>query len=179
MEFRTGRRRASSAGTERARAVRELGRLLRSSATSAGRPAGTPILRPPTVRELTRRQREAMFDDTFEPGDPSGGLEWPSTPNATGASGSPMATALMPPTRRSGIGGSTQSSCGFADPVHELVVAWVFNGLPGERRHQLRAHELNRAIYEDLRLGTNPSHQESVFSPNPAFIPKGLGSPQP
>jgi hypothetical protein len=39
--------------------------------------------------------------------------------------------------------GGSQSSCAFADLAHGLVVAWAFNGLPGERRHQHRAHELN------------------------------------
>jgi CubicO group peptidase (beta-lactamase class C family) len=45
-----------------------------------------------------------------------------------------------------------QSSCAFADPKHDLVVAWACNGMPGETRHQARASDINRAIYEDLGL---------------------------
>ena len=45
-----------------------------------------------------------------------------------------------------------QSSCAFADPANGLVVAWICNGLPGERRHQERAREINSAIYKDLGL---------------------------
>lgn len=45
-----------------------------------------------------------------------------------------------------------ESSCAFADPPHALVVAWVLNGLPGERPHHRRARDLNTALYEDLSL---------------------------
>jgi len=45
-----------------------------------------------------------------------------------------------------------QSSCAFADPEHELVVAWVTNGTPGERPHQKRHREINHAVYEYLNL---------------------------
>jgi CubicO group peptidase (beta-lactamase class C family) len=45
-----------------------------------------------------------------------------------------------------------QSSCAFADPVHRLAVAWLTNGMPGERRSQQRQRAINNAIYEDLGL---------------------------
>lgn len=45
-----------------------------------------------------------------------------------------------------------QSACAFADPEHDLAVAWLCNGLPGEARHQLRQRAINNAIYEDLGL---------------------------
>ncbi len=48
--------------------------------------------------------------------------------------------------------GGAQSSAGFADPEHHLVVAYVFNGMPGEVKHQQRLQALNTAIYEDLEL---------------------------
>ena len=45
-----------------------------------------------------------------------------------------------------------QSSTGFADPEHGLVVAAVTNGTPGEPRHTERFSEITEAIYEDLQL---------------------------
>ena len=48
--------------------------------------------------------------------------------------------------------GGAQSSVGFADPQHQLVVAAVANGCPGEELHNERFRELNSAIYEDLGL---------------------------
>ena len=45
-----------------------------------------------------------------------------------------------------------QSSCGFADPKHELVIAWACDGMPGELLHQARQREINSAVYQDLGL---------------------------
>ena len=45
-----------------------------------------------------------------------------------------------------------QSSTGFADPEHGLVVAAVVNGNPGEPAHTERFRDLTEAIYEDLGL---------------------------
>jgi len=45
-----------------------------------------------------------------------------------------------------------QCGCAYADPQHQLVVAWVCNGQPGERNHQRRQRAINNAIYEDLGL---------------------------
>lgn len=50
-----------------------------------------------------------------------------------------------------------QTSCGFADPGHDLVVCWLCNGAAGEPRHQARQFALNRAIYEDLNLDGSSS----------------------
>ena len=46
-----------------------------------------------------------------------------------------------------------QCACAFADPEVGLAVAWCFNGVPGERVHQVRQREVNEAVYEDLGLG--------------------------
>ena len=48
--------------------------------------------------------------------------------------------------------GGYQSSMGFADPDCGLAVAWTLNGMPGERAHRSRNHDINTAIYEDLGL---------------------------
>jgi len=54
---------------------------------------------------------------------------------------------------RSAFGhGGNQSSIGFCDPENELVVAWVANGMPGEKAHQQRNRAINEAIYQDLGL---------------------------
>jgi len=45
-----------------------------------------------------------------------------------------------------------QPLAAIAKVAVSLVVAWVFNGMPGERLHQKRARALNNAIYEDLGL---------------------------
>src|SRR5262249_9774450 len=48
--------------------------------------------------------------------------------------------------------GGSQSSQGFCDPENELVVAWLFNGRPGEGQHQRRARAFNEALYRDLGI---------------------------
>lgn len=49
--------------------------------------------------------------------------------------------------------GGMQSSGGFADPRHGLCGAIIFNGLPGEPKHQRRIDGAMTALYEDLGLG--------------------------
>jgi CubicO group peptidase (beta-lactamase class C family) len=46
-----------------------------------------------------------------------------------------------------------QSSFGFVDPIYDLIVSWVFNGMPGEKAHHERTTKMNEAIYQDLGLG--------------------------
>ena len=53
--------------------------------------------------------------------------------------------------RTFGHGGS-QSSIAFADPDCRLVVAAVFNGMPGEAKHDARMRAVLAALYEDLGL---------------------------
>jgi CubicO group peptidase (beta-lactamase class C family) len=57
--------------------------------------------------------------------------------------------------RAYGHGGS-QSSISFADPEHELAVAIVCNGTPGEEAHQRRMRAVVAAVYEDLDLSGEP-----------------------
>ncbi|MCH2206847.1 MAG: beta-lactamase family protein [Lentisphaerales bacterium] len=45
-----------------------------------------------------------------------------------------------------------QSSAAYVDLEHELTVCFGFNGLPGEKAHQIRLHETNEAIYKDLDI---------------------------
>jgi CubicO group peptidase (beta-lactamase class C family) len=71
--------------------------------------------------------------------------------NRYGANTVPYGFGLHCSPRTFGHGGA-QSSMGFADPEHGLVVAWAANALIGEPRHNARNRAINTAIYEDLRL---------------------------
>jgi CubicO group peptidase (beta-lactamase class C family) len=110
---------------------------------------GVRILNPDTVHALTLRQRVGMFDLTFRQT-----IDWglgiilnsshygPAIPYQFGPYASPDTF---------GHGGS-QSSTGFCDPQHHLVVALLFNGCPGEAPHDRRLRTTLKALYEDLDL---------------------------
>ena len=124
--------------------VRELGRFYEALLRG-----GEEILKPEIVRAMISRQRTGMFDETFQFKMDWGfgfilnsnrdGFQMPysygrhASPDAFGHSGN-------------------QSSCAFADPRQQLVVAWACNGQPGERKHQQRQRAINNAIYEDLGI---------------------------
>ena len=44
-----------------------------------------------------------------------------------------------------------QSFCRLRGSEHDLVVCYVFNGMPGEYEHNKRLHAMNDAIYKDLK----------------------------
>jgi CubicO group peptidase (beta-lactamase class C family) len=100
------------------------------------------------VRLITSRQRVGMFDETFKQtidwglGFLINSKQYGRMPYSYGDHASPDTF---------GHSGS-QSSCAFADPEANLVVAWVFNGMPGEGRHQARQTAINNAIYEDAGI---------------------------
>jgi CubicO group peptidase (beta-lactamase class C family) len=105
-----------------------------------------------TVREITRRHRVGMYDHTFRHV-MDWGLGFLVDSRHHGPDTVPYGYGHHALEGTFGHSGS-QSSTGFADPGHGLVVAWVCNGQPGERRHQPRARAINNAIYEDLGLIT-------------------------
>ena len=124
--------------------VRELARFY-----EAMRRGGENILRPETVATITSRQRAGMFDETFQ-FKMDAGLGFILNSNRDGFQ---MPYGYGRHAARDTFGHSgNQSSCAFADPENELVVAWVCNGLPGERKHQARQRAINSSIYEDLGL---------------------------
>ena len=125
--------------------VRELARFY-----EALRRGGENILRPETVATITSRQRAGLFDETFQY-KMDAGLGFILNSNRDGFQ-MPYGYGRHAAQDTFGHSGN-QSSCAFADPEHELVVAWACNGLPGERKHQQRQRSLNSAIYEDLGLG--------------------------
>ena len=124
--------------------VRELARFY--EALSGG---GRNILRTETVVEMTRRHRAGMFDETFQ-FQMDWGLGFILNSNRNGFQ-MPYGYGRNASPDTFGHSGN-QSSCAFADPKHQLVVAWVCNGQPGERRHQQRQRAINNAIYEDLGI---------------------------
>ena len=107
------------------------------------------ILTPDTARLLVAPQRTGMFDVTFRHK-----IDWglgfilnsshhgPAIPYQFGPHASPSAF---------GHGGS-QCAVGMADPFHQLVVALIFNGCPGEPAHDRRLRATLKALYEDLAL---------------------------
>ena len=129
--------------------IRELARFY-EMLLNHGTRNGARILSPQTIEALTARHRAGMYDHTF-----SHVMDWglgiiPNN-NIYGADTVPYSYGKYASPRAFGHSGS-QSSCAFADPEHNLVVAWVFNGMCGEEKHNQRQRELNAAIYKDLGL---------------------------
>jgi CubicO group peptidase (beta-lactamase class C family) len=128
--------------------ARELGRfyemLLNGGATGDAR-----VLSGSSVREITSRQRTGMYDETFKHV-MDWGLGFIVNSRRYGA-GVPYGFGPHATDGAFGHGGS-QSSVAFADPAHGLVVSAVFNGLPGEARHDRRVKRVTAAVYEDLGL---------------------------
>lgn len=111
---------------------------------------GRSVVKPQTIERFTSRQRVGLFDHTFQHY-MDWGFGFMLNSNRYGASTVPYSFGLHASPETFGHGGS-QSSHAFADPEHNLVVALVCNGMPGEPRHNKRARELHTAIYEDLGL---------------------------
>ncbi len=129
--------------------IRELGRFYEMM-LAHGRMGHARIISPQTVEAMTARHRVGMLDETFRHVIDwglgfminSAMYGWETAPYGFGPHASPRAF---------GHGGA-QSSGAYADPEHQLAVAYVFNGTPGERRHHERIRPLNAAIYEDMGL---------------------------
>ncbi len=129
--------------------TRELVRFL-EMLRSGGQLLGTRILKKETVELLIHRHRNGLYDETLMQH-----VDW--------------GLGFLRPVRRPGQSflsygfgehatldsfghGGMQSAIAFVDPVHDLSVAWICNGMCGERLHRQRNHALNTAIYEDLGL---------------------------
>ncbi|MEL7088278.1 MAG: serine hydrolase domain-containing protein, partial [Planctomycetota bacterium] len=136
--------------------ARDLARFYRAL-LRGGELDGQRLLKPETVTMFTDRHRRDTTDRTFR-----AVMDWGLgfMPNntrhdTTNASTHPIATpyGFGPHASDAAFGhGGNQLSVGFADPAHDLAVAVVFNGQPGEPAHQKRMHELLAALYEDLGL---------------------------
>lgn len=111
---------------------------------------GVRILQAATVAEFVRRQRVGMYDHTFKH-TLDYGLGFIVDSKQYGADTVPYGYGDHASGSTFGHGGS-QSSTAFADPERGLVVALAFNGMPGEREHQVRLRAITTAIYSDLGL---------------------------
>ena len=131
--------------------IRELGRFY-EMLRERGKHAGTRVLLPQTVEALTARHRTGMLDQTFD-FVIDWGLGFILNSNAPGEDSMPYGYGPYASRRTFGHGGH-ESSGGFCDPERGLVVAFVFNGKPGDAAHHARRGTLMRAIYEDLGFAT-------------------------
>jgi CubicO group peptidase (beta-lactamase class C family) len=129
--------------------IRDLGRfyemLLHRGVGDNGR-----ILSTPAVEALTARHRVGRFDQTLAH-IVDFGLGVIIDSNQYGPETVPYGYGRYCSPRTFGHGGA-QSSQGWCDPERGLVVAYFFNGRPGEGQHNRRARQLNEAIYTDLGL---------------------------
>ena len=125
--------------------VRQLGRFYRMLLNG-----GEGILRPDTVRRFTARHRVGTHDATFRH-TLDWGLGFMVNSNRHGPDTVPYGFGRHATDHAFGHGGS-QSSMGFADPGHDLVVCWACTGMPGPAAHHARNLAVNTAVYEDLDL---------------------------
>jgi CubicO group peptidase (beta-lactamase class C family) len=109
---------------------------------------GRGILSADSVRELTAPHRVGMHDHTFRHV-MDWGLGFIINSAKYGAETVPYGYGRHASPETFGHSGS-QSSCAFADPEHDLAVAILWNGMPGEPKHQVRQRETLSALYEDL-----------------------------
>jgi CubicO group peptidase (beta-lactamase class C family) len=108
---------------------------------------GEAILSSETVETLTTRQHDGLLDETFGVVMDRGlgffidsQRHSPAIPYGYGKAASPGTF---------GHGGK-ESSVGFADPDRGLAVSLVFNGMPGEPRHDRRLKQVLAAVYEAI-----------------------------
>ncbi|MGI8905357.1 MAG: serine hydrolase domain-containing protein [Candidatus Sumerlaeaceae bacterium] len=112
--------------------------------------AGAGPLSPKTVRTMTERSRSGLVDRTLH-----GRIDWGFgfliNSNRYGSETTPYGYGKYASESTFGHSG-VQSTSAYADPLQKLAVALIFNGLPGEPKHEKRNRELNTLIYEELAL---------------------------
>lgn len=129
--------------------IRELGRFY-AAMLAGGVLEGTRILEPDTVRLLTANHRIGIYDKTFRDVI-DWGLGFIRDSKHHGQVKLPYGFGAHASGETFGHGGR-ETTVGMADPAHKLVIAAMFNGMPGEARHQDRMHNFLTALYEDLGL---------------------------
>jgi CubicO group peptidase (beta-lactamase class C family) len=129
--------------------MRELGRFY-EMLLNRGQLDGRRVLLPQTVEALTARHRTGMYDHTFRHVI-DWGLGFIVDSKQYGVETVPYGYGRHCSPRTFGHSGA-QSSTGFCDPEHGLVVALVFNGMPTDEQHNARIRAVVSAIYEDLGL---------------------------
>ncbi|WP_373651471.1 serine hydrolase domain-containing protein [Schlesneria sp. DSM 10557] len=129
--------------------IRELGSFY-EMLLNEGQYQGRQILTPQTVAAMTARHRVGEFDLTLAH-KVDFGLGVIVNSIRYGAETVPYGYGPFCSLRTFGHGGA-QSSQGWCDPERGLVVAYFFNGRPGEGQHGRRLRKLNEAICADLQL---------------------------
>jgi CubicO group peptidase (beta-lactamase class C family) len=129
--------------------VRELGRMYEMM-LAGGQIEGRRIISPQTAEALVARHRCGMYDVTFRH-IIDWGLGFLLNSNQYGPDTLPYGYGPYASYRTFGHNGH-QSATAFADPEHQLAVALVCNGMPGEPAHHARMREVHSAIYEELGL---------------------------
>jgi CubicO group peptidase (beta-lactamase class C family) len=134
--------------------IRELGRFYETLLRTQDLALRT-LSNPQTLEAMIARHRAYTFDKTFG-AIVDFGLGFIINSNIYGNPDTPYQYGPYASPRTFGHSGN-QSSVGFADPEHQLVVALHFNGLPGEAKHQARMRQTLAAIYEDFNLVNSDS----------------------
>ena len=131
--------------------IRELGRFY-EMLLQRGQWKDRRILSPQTIEALTTPHRVGMLDRTFRQ-KLDWGLGFIVNSQHYGAELVAYGYGRHASRRTFGHSGF-QSSTGFADPRHGLVVALAVNGQPGEPRHTQRFRDITEAVYQDLGLAS-------------------------
>ena len=129
--------------------VRELGYFY-EMLLGRGRRDGARVLSPQSVEAITATHRVGMYDHTFRH-TMDWGLGFLINSSRYGPGPAPYGYGPHASPRTFGHGGS-QCCSAFADPEHDLAVAILWNGRPGEQRHDRRLRETMTALYVDLGL---------------------------
>lgn len=117
---------------------------------NGGQRNGHRLLSPQTVEAITAPRRVGMYDHTFRHV-MDWGLGFLIDSSRYGPGPAPYGYGPHASPRTFGHGGS-QCCTAFADPEHRLAVSIIWNGRPGEARHDQRLRETLAALYEDLGL---------------------------
>ena len=108
------------------------------------------VLSPQTVEAILAPDRVGMYDHTFRHV-----MDWSLgfivNSARYGRDTVPYGFGPFASDRTVGHAGH-QSTIAFIDREHDLVVALICNGMPGEVRHHVRMREILTSIYQDLGL---------------------------
>jgi CubicO group peptidase (beta-lactamase class C family) len=108
-------------------------------------PEGEQVISEATIKTLTTRQHEGLLDETFGVVMDRGLGFFVDSQRHSPAVPYGYSTAASSGTF--GHGGK-ESSTGFADPEQGMAVSLVFNGMPGEPKHDRRLKRVLTAVYE-------------------------------
>ena len=121
---------------------------------------GNEIISKETVETLTTRQHEGLLDETFGVVMDRGlGFFVDSQRHSPAV---PYGYSTLASSATFGHGGK-ESSVGFADPEKQLAVSLIFNGMPGEPKHDRRLKKALSAVYEAVsKLTTRQSSHRNT-----------------